>query len=43
MIPTYELINEIKNKYEGVKFSLTVGADILHTIHTWGNYEKLKS
>ena len=40
-VPTYDLLNFLKQKYNGVKFYFVVGADVLHTIHTWNYAEKL--
>lgn len=40
-IHTYDLLNELKKKYQQTKFHFVIGADILHTIHLWGNPEKL--
>lgn len=42
MVQTYDLLKELKDKYKDAKFHYVVGADILHTIHTWGNAELLQ-
>lgn len=41
-VHTYDLFSEMKKTYEDVRFSLVVGGDVLLTIHTWGNSEKLQ-
>jgi nicotinate-nucleotide adenylyltransferase len=40
-IHTYDLLKELKKKYAEAKFYFVFGADILHTIHLWGSWEKL--
>ena len=42
MVQTYDLLKELKFKYNDTKFHYVVGADILHTIHLWGNAELLQ-
>ena len=37
MIHTYELLKEMAKTYKDYKFHFVIGADILETIHTWGN------
>ena len=34
-IHTYDLMTHMLKKYEGSRFHFVVGADVLHTIHTW--------
>ena len=34
-IHTYDLMGYLMKKYEGKRFHFVVGADVLHTIHTW--------
>jgi nicotinic acid mononucleotide adenylyltransferase len=41
-VHTYDLLNNIKQKYEGSCFSMVVGGDVLLTIHTWGNSAALQ-
>ena len=36
MIETYDLLKDLHEKYSQNKFHFVVGADVLHTIHTWG-------
>ena len=36
-IHTYDLLNLFKKKYEWGIFHFVIGADILHSIHSWGN------
>jgi len=41
-IHTYDLLNELKKKYTDSKFHFVMGADVLHTINTWGNADLLQ-
>lgn len=41
-IHTYDLLAALKANYKSNKFYFVIGADILHSIHTWGNAEKLQ-
>ena len=41
MIPTAELISMFKEKHKGCQFHFVVGGDILSTINTWEEHEKL--
>lgn len=41
MVHTYDLMNVLKQKYEGYKFHLVFGGDIVDNFKYWGNYEKL--
>lgn len=40
-IHTYDLLRELKAKYQDAKFYFVFGGDILHTLHLWGSWEKL--
>ena len=41
-IQTYDLLNEFKKRYIWAKFYFVIGADILHSIHSWDNAQKLQ-
>lgn len=36
-IHTYDLIAQMRKKYDWANFIIVVGGDVMHTIHTWGN------
>lgn len=42
MVQTYDLLNNISKRYEWARFHFVVGGDVLHTLHTWGNWQKLR-
>lgn len=41
-IHTYDLLKELKFKFAKNRFHFVIGADVLHTMHTWGNAELLQ-
>jgi nicotinic acid mononucleotide adenylyltransferase len=41
-VQTYDLIGQLQKKYEWATFIFVMGGDVMHTIHTWGNSDKLQ-
>ena len=42
MVETYDLLAALGKKYKEGRFHFVVGGDILHSLHTWGHWEKLR-
>lgn len=42
-IHTYDLLNALRSKYAQTQFHFVIGADVLESIHLWGNAEKLQT
>ena len=42
MIETYDLLGALSKKYQQRRFHFVVGGDVLHTLHTWGNWQELR-